>query len=99
MTPLTAVFDIPLNPRADATGRVGQRLGIAAVADGDDLGKDRDGHLLGGAGADVETDGTANAVELLFGRTGFCETDPPIRAGFAAADRADIARARSTACP
>ncbi len=64
------------------------------MADGDNFGKDGDGHFLRRASANIETDRTANAGDLLLGCTGLGQADAAIGTRFTTAYRTDVARIR-----
>lgn len=61
------------------------------MTESDDLGHNRQGHFFRGFRPDVEADGAMNAAQLLVGETLLFQALGAFRAGFAAANGADIA--------
>src|SRR5579885_3026536 len=69
---------------------------VPAVVDGDDLGHNRQGHLLGRFPAQVQANGAVNTRDLLLAQTLAQQALIALLTDFAAADRADISHLRST---
>ena len=79
----------------DRAAGLRQRSAGAAVADGDDLGQDRNRHLVRCVGADIETDRAADPRDALGGDARVGEALAPVPVRPPAADCPDIACCRS----
>src|ERR1700730_9462186 len=70
----------------------GEASTAAVAADRDDVGEDRERDLLGGSGADVETNGCVHARKVVLSEALVSQPRETFRIGGPAPDRADASR-------